>query len=39
MSIFSRPDRIVPIAERFGMDPGSVLDNVSFIYCIRYQWK
>ncbi|CAI0559372.1 unnamed protein product [Linum tenue] len=23
-----RPDRIVPIAERFGMDPGAVLDNV-----------
>ncbi|KAG4998315.1 hypothetical protein JHK84_029343 [Glycine max] len=22
-----RPDRIVPIAERFGMDPGAVLDN------------
>lgn len=27
----SRPDRIVPIAERFGMDPGAVLDNVSTI--------
>lgn len=25
----SRPDRIVPIAERFGMDAGAVLDNVS----------
>lgn len=24
----SRPDRIVPIAERFGMDAGAVLDNV-----------
>ena len=24
----SRPDRIVPIAERFGMDPAAVLDNV-----------
>ncbi|KAJ6324108.1 hypothetical protein OIU76_011417 [Salix suchowensis] len=23
-----RPDRIVPIAERFGMDPGAVLDNI-----------
>lgn len=26
---FSRPDRIVPIAERFGMDAGAVLDNVN----------
>ncbi|KAI3496512.1 hypothetical protein L1887_38876 [Cichorium endivia] len=25
---FSRPDRIVPIAERFGMDAGAVLDNI-----------
>lgn len=24
----SRPDRIVPIATRFGMDAGAVLDNV-----------
>jgi hypothetical protein len=31
----SRPDRIVPIAERFGMDPGAVLDNVSFL-CFMY---
>jgi len=32
---YSRPDRIVPIAERFGMDPGAVLDNVSMdFYCI-----
>lgn len=29
--ISSRPDRIIPIAERFGMDPGAVLDNVSII--------
>lgn len=28
----SRPDRIVPIAERFGMDPGAVLDNVSIFF-------
>lgn len=30
----SRPDRIVPIAERFGMDANAVLDNVrrSFIF-------
>lgn len=27
----SRPDRIIPIAERFGMDPGAVLDNVKLI--------
>ncbi|KAK4478129.1 hypothetical protein RD792_017408 [Penstemon davidsonii] len=27
-----RPDRIIPIAERFGMDPGAVLDNVKLIY-------
>lgn len=27
----SRPDRIIPIAERFGMDPGAVLDNVMLI--------
>lgn len=31
----SRPDRIVAIAERFGMDPGAVLDNVSFL-CFIY---
>lgn len=30
---FSRPDRIIPIAERFGMDPGAVLDNVRLIFC------
>jgi meiotic recombination protein DMC1 len=26
--VFSRPERIVPIAERFGMDANAVLDNV-----------
>jgi len=31
----SRPDRIVAIAERFGMDPGAVLDNVS-VLCFMY---
>lgn len=30
----SRPDRIVPIAERFGMDAGAVLDNVRLSYSI-----
>ena len=23
-----RPDRIIPIAERFGVDPAAVLDNI-----------
>ncbi|KAK3440638.1 hypothetical protein EUGRSUZ_B00897 [Eucalyptus grandis] len=27
-----RPDRIVPIAERFGMDPGAVLDNIIYAH-------
>nr|GMD77289.1 meiotic recombination protein DMC1 homolog isoform X2 [Ipomoea batatas]GMD80485.1 meiotic recombination protein DMC1 homolog isoform X2 [Ipomoea batatas] len=26
--LLSRPDRILPIAERFGMDAGAVLDNI-----------
>ncbi|KAK3440686.1 hypothetical protein EUGRSUZ_B00962 [Eucalyptus grandis] len=26
----SRPDRIVPVAKRFGMDPGAVLDNIIY---------
>ncbi|XP_022760185.1 meiotic recombination protein DMC1 homolog isoform X2 [Durio zibethinus] len=26
-----RPDRIIPIAERFGMDPGAVLDNYNLL--------
>lgn len=28
---YSRPDRVVPIAERFGMDAGAVLDNVKYL--------
>lgn len=35
----SRPDRIVPIAERFGLDPGAVLDNVSFHFLLIQQLK
>ncbi|KAK3440634.1 hypothetical protein EUGRSUZ_B00890 [Eucalyptus grandis] len=27
-----RPDRIVPIAERFGMDPGAVVDNIIYAH-------
>ncbi|XP_061985055.1 meiotic recombination protein DMC1 homolog [Populus nigra] len=33
-----RPDRIVPIAERFGMDPGAVLDNVNH-YARAYTYE
>ncbi|AET00399.2 eukaryotic translation initiation factor eIF2A [Medicago truncatula] len=29
-----RPDRIVAIAERFGMDPWAVLDNVIFLFSV-----
>nr|POE45113.1 meiotic recombination protein dmc1 like [Quercus suber] len=32
-----RPDRIVPIAERFGMDPGSVLDNIIYARAYTYE--
>lgn len=34
----SRPDRIIPIAERFGMDPGAVLDNVSISFLFQFNW-
>ncbi|KAK3042223.1 hypothetical protein RJ639_001343 [Escallonia herrerae] len=33
----SRPDRIVPIAERFGMDPGAVLDNIIYARAYTYE--
>ncbi|CAK7327134.1 unnamed protein product [Dovyalis caffra] len=32
-----RPDRIVPIAERFGMDPGAVLDNIVYARAYTYE--
>ncbi|KAJ9700454.1 hypothetical protein PVL29_005987 [Vitis rotundifolia] len=32
-----RPDRIVPIAERFGMDAGAVLDNIIFARAYTYE--
>ncbi|KAF2543835.1 hypothetical protein F2Q68_00031977, partial [Brassica cretica] len=32
-----RPDRIVPIAERFGMDPGAVLDNIICARAYTYE--
>uniref|UniRef100_A0A1J3DGV1 Meiotic recombination protein DMC1 homolog n=1 Tax=Noccaea caerulescens TaxID=107243 RepID=A0A1J3DGV1_NOCCA len=32
-----RPDRIVPIAERFGMDPGAVLDNIIYARAYTYE--
>ncbi|XP_021608701.1 meiotic recombination protein DMC1 homolog isoform X2 [Manihot esculenta] len=35
--ICSRPDRIVPIAERFGMDPGAVLDNIIYARAYTYE--
>jgi DNA repair protein RAD51 len=28
-----RPERLVPIAERFGLDPARVLDNVAYARC------
>ena len=28
-----RPQRLIAIAERFGMDPGAVLDNVAYARC------
>ncbi|KAG9160058.1 hypothetical protein Leryth_005791 [Lithospermum erythrorhizon] len=34
---FCRPDRIVPIAERFGMDPGAVLDNIIYARAYTYE--
>ncbi|KAB5545046.1 hypothetical protein DKX38_013158 [Salix brachista] len=34
---YSRPDRIVPIAERFGMDPGAVLDNIIYARAYTYE--
>ncbi|KAK3425486.1 hypothetical protein EUGRSUZ_F02361, partial [Eucalyptus grandis] len=33
----SRPDRIIPIAERFGMDPGAVLDNIIYARAYTYE--
>ncbi|KAK3040574.1 hypothetical protein RJ639_029020 [Escallonia herrerae] len=33
----SRPDRIVPIAERFGMDAGAVLDNIIYARAYTYE--
>ncbi|WZY72956.1 hypothetical protein YC2023_005196 [Brassica napus] len=32
-----RPDRIVQIAERFGMDPGAVLDNIIYARAYTYE--
>ncbi|PRQ51754.1 hypothetical protein RchiOBHm_Chr2g0147961 [Rosa chinensis] len=32
----SKPERLVPIAERFGLDPGAVLDK-SCYFSILYQ--
>ncbi|KAF6141169.1 hypothetical protein GIB67_018259 [Kingdonia uniflora] len=32
-----RPDRIVPIAERYGMDPGAVLDNIIYARAYTYE--
>ncbi|KAI9123106.1 hypothetical protein K1719_005995 [Acacia pycnantha] len=32
-----RPERIVPIAERFGMDPGAVLDNIIYARAYTYE--
>ncbi|KAL1206739.1 Meiotic recombination-like protein [Cardamine amara subsp. amara] len=32
-----RPDRIVPIAERFGMDSGAVLDNIIYARAYTYE--
>ncbi|XVE81682.1 hypothetical protein DITRI_Ditri15bG0084900 [Diplodiscus trichospermus] len=32
-----RPDRIIPIAERFGMDPGAVLDNIVYARAYTYE--
>ncbi|XP_068650500.1 meiotic recombination protein DMC1 homolog [Aristolochia californica] len=32
-----RPDRIIPIAERFGMDAGAVLDNIIYARAYTYE--
>ncbi|GKV43729.1 hypothetical protein SLEP1_g50983 [Rubroshorea leprosula] len=32
-----RPDRVVPIAERFGMDSGAVLDNIIYARAYTYE--
>ncbi|PHT85845.1 Meiotic recombination protein DMC1 -like protein [Capsicum annuum] len=32
-----RPDRVVPIAERFGMDAGAVLDNIIYARAYTYE--
>ncbi|XP_019173889.1 PREDICTED: meiotic recombination protein DMC1 homolog [Ipomoea nil] len=32
-----RPDRILPIAERFGMDAGAVLDNIIYARAYTYE--
>jgi RecA/RadA recombinase len=32
-----RPERIQPIAERFGMDPESVLDNIAVARAFNYE--
>ncbi|GAV83096.1 Rad51 domain-containing protein, partial [Cephalotus follicularis] len=32
-----QPDRIMPIAERFGMDPGAVLDNIIYARAYTYE--
>ncbi|XP_039036471.1 meiotic recombination protein DMC1 homolog [Hibiscus syriacus] len=32
-----RPDRVIPIAERFGMDPGAVLDNIVYARAYTYE--
>ncbi|PWZ21264.1 Meiotic recombination protein DMC1 [Zea mays] len=35
--VFSRPERIVPIAERFGMDANAVLDNIIYARAYTYE--
>ncbi|XP_061991605.1 meiotic recombination protein DMC1 homolog [Rosa rugosa] len=32
-----RPERIIPIAERFGLDPGAVLDNIVYARAFTYE--
>ncbi|KAK3129109.1 hypothetical protein QOZ80_6BG0471660 [Eleusine coracana subsp. coracana] len=36
-SFFIRPERIVPIAERFGMDANAVLDNIIYARAYTYE--
>ncbi|TVU26965.1 hypothetical protein EJB05_29542, partial [Eragrostis curvula] len=36
-TFFSRPERIVPIAERFGMDANAVLDNIIYARAYTYE--